>query len=261
MPELPEVESARAQLQKTARGKTIRQVHLKRDPLVFKTPTGKLQAALLGRKIKGTGRKGKHYWAELDRRPWPGFHFGMSGSMHVYQKESDRPSHWKMEWVLNDGTRIAWRDPRRFGRIRLLNDPKIDLDALGFDPLLDLPAFKVFRELVLARKKNVKALLLDQSFSAGVGNWIADEILFQAKISPRRYTTELTEDDLKRLRARMKSVVETAVAVDADSEKFPKDWLFHYRWSEKRKTLPSGKIMVRETVAGRTTAWVPDDQF
>ena len=79
-------------------------------------------------------------------------------------------------------------DGRRLGRILLRDDPQAEppVAKLGFDPLLAMPPPKRFSELIRARGANVKSLLLDQSFAAGVGNWIADEVLYQAGIDPRR---------------------------------------------------------------------------
>lgn len=263
MPELPEVESARHVLEKAAKGRTIVEVHVHPDPLVFdRNKPAALAKALKGKKVKGTGRRGKHFWAELDGRPWPWFHFGMSGSLHVYREPAERPSHWKLELVLDDGKRLAWRDPRRFGRIRLVEDPLADpkLRRLGFDPLLDMPGLAELRVLLRKRKKNLKALLLDQTFSAGVGNWIADEVLYHAKLAPRRLTTDLSDAEIKALRQSLLKVIRLAVKHDADSEKFPWDWLFRYRWSARHTHTARDTEIVRETIAGRTTVWVPEEQ-
>lgn len=263
MPELPEVESVRVQIQRAGRNRRIVKATCLPDPLVFSSDhSQKVQKALQGRRITGTGRRGKYCWVELDRKPWLLFHFGMSGWVHLYDREEERPAYWKMEWVLDNGRRIAWRDPRRFGRIRLLEDPQTDarLRRLGFDPLLDLPSLPEFTRELRRRKKNLKALLLDQSFSAGVGNWIADEILYLARLSPKRLTGSLRPEETRRLRQTMKKVIEGAVKVNADSDRFPKSWLFHHRWSSRKEPLPNGRRMIRETIAGRTTAWVPDLQ-
>lgn len=263
MPELPEVESARLVLEKAARGRTIAEVNVHPDALVFdrNTPAA-LKKALKGSKVVGTGRRGKYFWAELDRRPWPWFHFGMSGSLHVYREPDERPNHWKLEVILSDGKRLAWRDPRRFGRIRLVADPLSDprLARLGFDPLLDMPSLKEWGRLLKKRKKNLKALLLDQTFSAGVGNWIADEVLYHARLAPRRMSTDLSAAEVKALRQSLLKVIRTAVRHDADSEKFPWDWLFRYRWSARHTHTARDTEIVRETIAGRTTVWVPEEQ-
>ena len=114
---------------------------------------------------------------------------------------------------------------------------------------------------MLRRTIPIKTLLLDQSFSAGVGNWIADEILYQARIAPGRRACELTEAEAKRIRGKMKSIIEKSVSVDADKSKFPKSWFFHYRWGKKAEAVTArGEKIINEDHAGRTTSWVPARQ-
>lgn len=264
MPELPEVETARRAVDVVARGKRIRSVFVADDRIVFEgVPAQVFVTALAGRRITGSDRWGKHYWLELDRRPWLVFHFGMTGWTPVYASEEERPKFLKLELVLEDGTRIGYRDPRRIGRVRLRHDPRAEppIGALGFDPLHALPAVKVFREEFARRKAPIKAVLLDQSFSAGVGNWIADEVLYQAKIDPRRRADSLTAEEAGRIRARLKAIIGFAVKVGSDDARFPRGWLFHYRWGKTRGAVDGqGRAIRFGAVGGRTTAWVPDVQ-
>jgi formamidopyrimidine-DNA glycosylase len=104
-------------------------------------------------------------------------------------------------------------------------------------------------------------VLLDQGFLAGVGNWIADEVLYQARLDPRRISSELTVSEIQRLRTKIRSVIRKAVAVDADSSRFPRTWLFHRRWGKdpEAHTIRGEKIR-HTTIGGRTTAWVPGVQ-
>jgi formamidopyrimidine-DNA glycosylase len=108
----------------------------------------------------------------------------------------------------------------------------------------------------------VKAVLLDQGFSAGVGNWIADEVLYQARIDPRRRTNTLSRAEIARLRAKLRLVIGTAVRVGADSDRFPPKWLFHTRWSKRLQSPVTvrGERIRYLTVGGRTTAWVAEVQ-
>lgn len=263
MPELPEVESVRRRLAGAFRGRRIVAVRIRPDPLVFDGVTpARFAAALRGATVTGAGRWGKHLWLELDRRPWPLLHFGMTGWIDVY-REGPPPRHWKFEMVADDGTRAALRDPRRFGRIRLRREPRDEppLSRLGFDPLHAVPTARELHARLLRRRAPLKAVLLDQSVFAGVGNWIADEVLFQAALRPHRLASSLSLPEVRRLRARLLSVVQTAVDVDADSDRFPRSWLFHRRWGRDRTaTTLGGLAIVHDTVGGRTTAWVPERQ-
>ena len=152
---------------------------------------------------------------------------------------------------------------RRLGRIRLRDDPANEppIGNLGFDPLSEMPKLPQFRGLLARRNAQLKALLLDQSFAAGVGNWIADEVLFQASLDPRRRSSDLSADEQRELHRRLKQVVRQAVAVDADKDRFPKRWLFHRRWGKDVDARTADGDPIRfTTIAGRTTAWVPARQ-
>jgi formamidopyrimidine-DNA glycosylase len=169
------------------------------------------------------------------------------------------PRFTKLRLALAGGGELTIVDGRRLGRIRLRQDPVSEppISALGFDALEGLPSPKRFRALARARTSAVKALLLDQSFAAGVGNWIADEVLYQARVPPRRPVRQLSDAELDRLRARLRAVVRLAVRVGSDSDRFPRTWLFHRRWDRRPGITRRGDPIRRETIAGRTTAWVP----
>lgn len=264
MPELPEVETARRLATRALAGHRIVSVSTVEDPIVYAGVTGRrLAAALRGRRVRGVGRKGKHLWLELDRRPWPAFHFGMSGSFRVYGADAERPRYWKLELRTDDGARLALRDPRRLGRIRLLRDPANEppISRLGFDVLDEMPAPRALGALLSRRKAPIKAVLLDQGLFAGVGNWIADEALFQARISPHRPASSLAPAEVARLRKKLEAIVELAVDVLARKQDFPRGWLFHRRWGRdsSAQTLRAERI-IHETIGGRTAAWVPTRQ-
>jgi formamidopyrimidine-DNA glycosylase len=273
MPELPEVETARRAATAVAVGRRIVDVTVTDDPIVFeRVPAVRIRRALLGRRVQAVRRHGKHFWFELDRRPWLVVHFGMAGGLHTSRRRSvqlvssgrRRDSAWpprflKLHLRLDDGGELAFVDGRRLGRIRLRRDPVAEppIAALGFDALRRVPGPVRFRALARRRGLPVKALLLDQSFAAGVGNWIADEVLYQARIAPRRQARSLSDRELDRLRARLLAVVRHAVAVRSDSERYPPGWLFHRRWDARPGITVRGDAIRRETIAGRTAAWVP----
>lgn len=264
MPELPEVETARRAVVKAARGRVIRNVLTVEDPIVYDgVAPGAVARALTGRRMVDMHRRGKHLWMELDRRPWPLFHFGMTGWLHVYRSEEERPRFWKIEMQFEHGVRVALRDPRRLGRIRLREDPASEppISLLGFDPVHALPDVNFFAGELRRRAAPIKAVLLDQSFSAGVGNWIADEVLYQSGIDPRRRANTLRADEVKTIRMKMKKIIDHAVKVGSNDEKFPRTWLFHYRWGKTKGAKDGrGRAISFGTVGGRTTAWVAGAQ-
>lgn len=261
MPELPEVERGRRIAERHIVGKRIDKVSARHDEIVFCGVTARRFALVLrGRVVAAACRKGKHLWFELDQRPWPAFHFGMTGSFKVYCEQTDRPRFWKFELLLNDGTRLAMPDGRRLGRVRLLENPAQEppISKLGIDPYLDLPPVRHLAKLLSRRRTPIKALLLDQSIFAGVGNWIADEVLYQAGISPHRLACELTGEQMKKLRSKLKAIIGRACAVEADKDRFPRTWLFHHRWGrDPNATTFRKEKIIHDTIGGRTTAWVP----
>jgi formamidopyrimidine-DNA glycosylase len=275
MPELPEVERARRLVERLAVGRRIVRVRCADDRIVFVGVAPRAMArALTGRVVVASRRRGKQLWWELDERPWPLFHFGMTGQFLTPVAEPLRlaahgkraldtswpPRFWKIIVTLDDGTELAMTNARRLGRIRLQHDPEREepIASLGFDPLDELPAADAFAAALRRRKGVLKAVLLDQGFAAGIGNWMADEILYQAKIDPRRRGTELTAAEARRIHAALAEVVRLACAVDADKARFPATWLFHHRWGKLADARTArGERIEHIELGGRTTAWVP----
>jgi formamidopyrimidine-DNA glycosylase len=258
VPELPEAEAARRLAQRVLVGRRIVAVAAREDPIVFcGTSARRVAAWLRGRRVVAARRKGKHNWLELDRRPWLAFHFGMSGHLHSYRSAGDRPRFWKLELTTEEGRRVTFTDVRRFGRIRLLQDPAGEppISLLGFDPLEGLPVVAELRRVLQRRKAPLKAVLLDQGVFAGVGNWIADEVLYQAALSPHRPAASLSVAEVSRLRRKLHAIVR------ADSDQFPPTWLFHHRWGRNAEARTArAERIIHETIGGRTTAWVPTRQ-
>jgi formamidopyrimidine-DNA glycosylase len=281
MPELPEVETARRNLEKALKGKKIEEVKSDlKDRSVFDRQAPQAVArALKGVTVRSIHRKGKYLWLELDRRPWLVLHLGMTGDIKIRKKGQDwsgvhlhglkktaslkLPPYLRLYFITSDGIEVAFTDPRRFGRIRLVNDPLHEkpISELGMDPLEDFPSAGKLQAALATRKAPIKAVLLDQSVFAGVGNWVADEVLFQTEIDPHRRTNHLSLVEVTRLRRILLSVLKKAVSVGADSERYPKSWLFSHRWGKGKKAMTAqGHKIQFDTVGGRTTAWVPEIQ-
>jgi formamidopyrimidine-DNA glycosylase len=278
MPELPEVESGRRLAERVAAGRTIERATCARDEIVYDGVTpARFRRVLTGRVVKAVRRHGKHLWFELDARPWPLVHFGMTGSFRVPGETPLRlaadgrgalapewpPRFAKLHLLFDDGGELAFVNKRRLGRLRLRDDPPAEppISRLGFDPLLALPSPAEFAARLRERSVSLKGLLLDQGFAAGVGNWMADEVLYQARLDPRRPAASLAPAEIRRLRERLRAVVRKAVEVDADKQRFPRTWLFHHRWGKPEAARTGrGEPIAFLTLAGRTTAWVPSVQ-
>ncbi|MBI3824955.1 MAG: hypothetical protein HY294_03060 [Candidatus Rokubacteria bacterium] len=275
MPELPEVEEGRRTARKVALGRRIVAARCTDDPIVFEgVPAARFRRALVGARVRGVHRHGKHLWFALDRRPWPCFHFGMTGGFHTpaagtlklmssgthAPRNTWPPRFTKLRLTFDDGGELVLADARRLGRIRLRHDPAQEppISLLGFDAHRGLPPLAAFRDELRARKAPMKAVLLDQSFAAGVGNWIADEVLYQARVAPSRRADTLTADEARRVRNALRLVIATALRARSDSDRFPKHWLFHDRWGRQEYAVTRrGQRIRHDTIGGRTTAWVP----
>ncbi|KAJ1960309.1 hypothetical protein IWQ62_004280 [Dispira parvispora] len=292
MPELPEVERARRLAHTHCVGRWIQHVDVVEDTIVMPDlPPRTFRDKLIGHQVVNTGRRGKLFWLTLDNDDALLLHLGMTGNLAV--KDAPRliyrrplnddgswpPKFYKFTLTLGKATPssqedasqptdtvLAFSDARRFARVRMCSSPLTSpfVTELGFDPLLDMPSEETFSKLVLKRRLPIKALLLDQKFLAGVGNWIADEILYQSAVHPQQYTHTLTPGELQALHRNTVYVCETATKVNADHTQFPSDWLFHVRWGKgKRGVIPTtlnGHPIVFEKVGGRTSAIVPSVQ-
>jgi formamidopyrimidine-DNA glycosylase len=280
MPELPEVETVCRVMRRALQGKRISEVEVVRDPIVFGAFTPRaIEKALLGRRVRAVGRRGKYFWLTLDGEgPTVFGHLGMSGwirevgrrgtRLHAqgqapFDDEHGRPRFLRLGVRTSSGSGVALTDPRRLGRVWLGPSPELDkrVQRLGPDAFDELPSARELLALFARRKIPIKAVLLDQGALAGIGNWVADEVLYQARIAPKRSAASLTLVEVAALRRAIVSVLAHAVKVEANHERFPKTWLFEHRWGGSRGAEQiGGQRIVREEVGGRTTAWVPTRQ-
>ncbi|XP_078443718.1 MUTM homolog-1 isoform X2 [Wolffia australiana] len=275
MPELPEVEAARRAVEDHCAGKRILRAVIADDAkVVVGVPPTDFEASLTGKIVVSALRKGKNLWLQLDSPPFPSFQFGMTGAIHIkgvqvtkYKRsvvsdEDEWPSKYSKVFLqLDDGLELSFTDKRRFARVRLLQNPESmpPISELGPDALLEPMLLDEFVNLLSSKSVSIKGLLLDQSYIAGIGNWIADEVLYQARIHPLQVAASLTRDKCEKLLSCIKEVVHYAVGVDADCDRFPIEWLFHFRWGKKPGSV-CGKKIEFISAGGRTTAFVPELQ-
>ncbi|XP_042389439.1 formamidopyrimidine-DNA glycosylase-like isoform X3 [Zingiber officinale] len=258
MPELPEVEAARRAIEEHCAGKRICECSVADDPKVIDgVSASELEVTLVGKTIVAALRKGKNLWLRLDSPPFPSFHFGMTGAICIKGVAVTK----YVRSSLDDSVEFCFTDKRRFARVRLLKDPQSvpPISELGPDALLELVPVDEFVESLSKKKIAIKALLLDQGFISGIGNWIADEVLYQAKIHPLQIASSLTKESCKSLHKCIREVIKHAVEVDANSSYFPKEWLFHLRWGKKSGKI-NGKKIEFVTAGGRNSAYVPELQ-
>jgi formamidopyrimidine-DNA glycosylase len=252
MPELPEAERARLQIER-ALDREIVTVD-DRDGYVCRPHApGDFGAALVGRRLTSAHRRGKFLWAETgDGGPELGLHLGMAGSIVIDQPPAERGwDRFALEFA--DGGRLALRDKRRLGRALLAPDfSHVGPDAaeIGRD---------AFRARVGRGTAPIKARLLDQGVIAGVGNLLADETLWQARISPRRPAGELSVEELDGLRRALRAATRSAIRKGGVHTGA---FIAHRNAPRPPRVCPRcGATLERATIGGRTTFWCPVEQI
>jgi formamidopyrimidine-DNA glycosylase len=303
MPELPEVETIANGVNARVRGHSIISIWLGSKPEPFRSTPAELVEALTGSTIESVRRVGKHIVVDLTRdsatarrrstaatqkvKPWRGqwlVHLGMTGRLLVCQADEPTPKHTHAILQLDDGREVRFVDPRRFGRLSVLDfsaeaAPKkgkqekatgsagTGFVGPGTEPLDIMP--DAFRALFRGRKTPIKSALLNQKLLHGVGNIYADESLFRAGIRPRRQAGRLTANELERLRTSIQSVLREAIHlggssvsdyVDASGEKgfFQLEHKVYLRTGEP--CLVCKTPIRRILVAGRGTHFCPHCQ-
>ena len=195
MPELPEVETVRRNLDQLIVGTTITDIVLGDFTGSIANPAPHIFAdALRGQRIVGTGRRGKYLLLRLDSGDVIAVHLRMTGDLHVVAGGEPWGKHLHLAMLLDDGRELRFADTRKFGRIWLLTPPEVeDLDErIGPEPLDPALTTAYFHERLLRRARTIKPLIMDQAFLAGVGNIYADEALFAARIHPLRPASSLS---------------------------------------------------------------------
>jgi len=199
MPELPEVETVKNQLLPHIIGRTITKVTLLWERMVKGQDAAEFTRRIAGQKILDIVRHGKYLIVNLNSGEKLIIHLKMTGSLLLEKDTAEMPKFTRAIIHLDNGQNIYFRDPRKFGLLKLAKNTN-EIDAkLGPEPLEAGFTLKLFAESVLKRTAPIKALLLDQKFVAGVGNMYADEALFLARIDPRRPANSLKKTQIKRL--------------------------------------------------------------
>ena len=250
MPELPEVERARQVIEAGALRRRISAVDDADTYVARPHAPGEIADALVGRELVAAHRRGKAMWVETSEDgPILGLHLGMAGRLVV--DEDPAPNNWDRFTIhFADGGMLALRDKRRLGRARL--EP--DLDLVGPDAAEISRA--EFRARIGRGTAPLKARLMDQGVIAGVGNLLADETLWRARLSPRRPVGELSVDELDHLRRELRAAVRDAIRNGGvHTGRFMPA-------REKGGSCPRCKtLLARDTIGGRTTYWCPAEQI
>ena len=260
MPELAEVEWFRKQWD-AGRGEEVVELSVHARNRVFRgNDVRELQRSLIGAKLLSSHTRGKRMLFKFSGEVWLGIHLGMTGKIRV-EPANYRPGKHDHLVLFQRERALVFTDSRQFGRVRFHHGtdepdwwksdaPEInsgEFDQKFVDQFLDRH-----------RKAPVKAALLMQNGFPGIGNWMADEILWRAKVLPSKRIRKLSAREHAELFRATKFVVRRSLeTLGKDFSEPPRNWLIHQKW-KRDGICPIHRTPLRHaTVAGRTTAWCP----
>jgi formamidopyrimidine-DNA glycosylase len=218
MPELPEVETIRRDLEKEAVGKRIKSVEVT-GMRSIRRHTNKKQfiGRLEGRKITGVDRRGKYLLVKLEGGEFLVIHLGMSGQL-LWSKsgKEEKAKHTHVVIAFTTAGQLRFLDPRTFGELFVTAADELEAEVpelahLGFDPVEQAMSWTLFGELLRSKHRKLKDLLMDQKFVAGIGNIYSDEILWSAGLRYDRSSEELTSQEIRRLYRAMSETLHDAI--------------------------------------------------
>lgn len=271
MPELPEVETTRRDLEPHVVNRTIVDIWVPEGGPGPQAPLtlDQFRDAIAGRRIERLDRRGKYLIAVLSGGLYLILHRRMTGNLVLRERGGERDRFVRGIIFLDDGSELHWEDQRRFGTWVLTDNPERSLQAMGPEPLDEAwTADDLARELA-GRRAPVKAVLLDQRRVAGLGNIYADEALHAARIHPEREAGSLGRDDLERLHRAIREVLEKAIRLQGSSARhhvggmgqkgsMQEEWHVYSRTGEPCRTC--GAPIAKSRVAGRGTHTCPNCQ-
>ena len=213
MPELPEVETTARGLRGRIVGRVVRGVDVRWARTVANLPPDGLAAALAGRRVRAVGRRGKLLLIHFDDGSSVAIHRRMTGNLLHRPAGAEEEPHLRLALRFDDGSALRFVDSRKFGRLAYFPTQAVlecYLDeTTGVEPLDDLDAARL--AALLAGRRRLKPLLLDQKVLAGIGNLYADEILWHARLHPERIAGDLGREELERLGTAIRAVLSEAI--------------------------------------------------
>lgn len=260
MPELPDVEVFKRYLESTSLHREIEGVRV-RDDRVLAVSGSTLRRHLKGHELGGARRHGKLLFVEVEGTARTLLlHFGMTGEV-TYYEEGDEPGHTAVLLDFSDGSHLAYRNQRTFGRVGLVKDVDeyLEEEGLGPDPLAEGFGLREFRQALEGRAGAIKSVLMNQKVIAGLGNIYVDELLFRAGVHPESKVDALSRETVKELWNALKEVVDTAIEAEVDAERMPETYLLQRR-EEGAECPRCGGTVEKAKVSGRSTYYCPSCQ-
>lgn len=267
MPELPEIETIRNSLE-TIIGTRITGTDFKRQDIIKREdfPPGSLD----GMTIRSIGRRGKFLILYLEQGYYLVVHLGMSGRFYMQMDAPEiEDAHVHLIINLDDGHRLIYQDPRRFGGIRLCRDIDLVFAHMGVEPLSRQFTQRHLSDLCRGRKVAIKNLLLNQCLISGIGNIYADEALFRARVRGTRLAGSLTDSEIKRLHRAIREVLQKSIDEQGTTFRDYRDgWNqkgnfqnFLKVYGKTNQDCPTcGRAIQKEIIGGRSSHYCPHCQ-
>lgn len=281
MPELPEVETVRRGLAPALVGRRIKRARTKRADLRFPFPP-RFAARLSGRRVDALERRAKYLLAHLDDGAVWITHLGMTGRWSIlgakrqpgdfYYAEPTNPTHTHVVLEMEEGARLEFNDPRRFGYMDLIAASDLDahpfFKAMGPEPLGNSFNLPYLQKALAGKKAPIKAALLDQRVVAGLGNIYVVEALHRAGIAPGKASGAISAARLEKLYHAIRAVLEEAIeaggstlsdyaGVDGAQGGFQHRFRVYDREAERCTADGCAGVIKRAVHSGRSTFWCP----
>ena len=271
MPELAEVEYYRKQWN-PGLGRPVRAVLVHERARIYRgTDVGSLQAALTGATLRSSEAAAKQmlfcFGNDQRTRPavagWLGVHLGMTGELRT-EPPGYAPQKHDHLVLATDRHALVFTDPRMFGKIEFTSGEAPPTWWTRVAPPILSDAFTAESVAAFLRRRArspIKAVLLMQERFPGVGNWMADEVLWRAAIHPKKPAGRLAPAEVHALHRELRWVCRRALATIGETfADPPKSWLFPHRWEDGGRCPKTKKPLARAEIGGRTTCWSPARQ-
>ncbi|MBM7855050.1 formamidopyrimidine-DNA glycosylase [Desulfohalotomaculum tongense] len=273
MPELPEVETVKRSLEKLITGLTIINVDVLMPKIIKSHTAQDFKKLLMGSEIKKLGRRGKYLLVYLSANKVLVIHLRMTGRLVLLKDNAELPKYTHVIFYLENDKRLIFADMRQFGRIDLLPEEELanmpGLKKLGPEPLEKKFNPEYLKKELKRRRTKIKALLLDQTFVAGLGNIYADEALHLAKVHPERPARDLTAEEIVNLYNAIVTVLRQGIKnrgtsfsdyVDGEGNTGSNQNMLKVYRREGKPCHCCGSIIKRKKVAGRSSCFCPQCQ-
>lgn len=271
MPELPEVETIRRDLEPLIVGRRITGIEVDEAtlPLLAGAPIEALRANLLGRTFMSMGRRGKYLLLGMDDGRTLVMHLRMTGRLLWRERCSPVEVYQRAKIELDDGHDLRWSDLRKFGTWRVVDNENEVIGKLGPEPIDAAFTLRQFRAALAGRTAPVKAVLLDQRRMSGLGNIYVDEALYEARIRPDTPAGWVSPAATKRLFAATRAVLERGIAnrgasfkdyVDGQGRAGSQHMHVQVFRRDGKPCYACGNLIARSVVGGRGTHFCPKCQ-